>query len=217
MTGQRVVVGGVSREVRTFTASPFVFASIESAIGYDKRYRDDEVTYVLARCAKGCTPEQVRDAIAREVPYVEVLTSREFAIRTMKYWMLETGVGITVAFTALLGLLVGAFVMSQALVAITHEHIANYATLLALGFGRLRLTVMVLVQSLTLGGCGIAFGSALFFLASRASATTPIPLETTSRIFAALMAFSLASCALASFTSVRSIFRIDPISVFRVS
>jgi putative ABC transport system permease protein len=216
MTGERAVIGGVSEEVRTFTAAPFVFASIESAIRYDKRYREDEVTYVLARCAKGYTPEQARDAITRYVPNVEVLTAREFAVRTMKYWMLETGVGITVVVTAVLGLLVGAFIMSQTLIAITQEHIANYATLVALGFSRARLTVIVLIQSLVLGGGGIALGSLMFFLASRASATTPIPLETTPEVFAALVAISIASCVLASLASIRTIFRIDPVSVFRL-
>ena len=130
--------------------------------------------------------------------------------------MLETGVGITVVVTAVLGLLVGAFIMSQTLFAITQDHIANYATLVALGFSRPRLTAIVLAQSLVLGGGGIVLGSPLFFLASRASATTPIPLETTPAVFAGLVAVSLVSCMLASFASVRSIFRIDPISVFRV-
>src|SRR5262249_3998190 len=130
MIGQRAVVGGISQEVRTFTASPFVFTSIEPAIRYDKRYRHDEVTYVLARCTRGDPPEQVRDAIARQVPNVEVLTAGEFAVRTMKYWMLETGVGITVVVTAILGLLVGAFIMSQTLFALTQDYIANYATLI---------------------------------------------------------------------------------------
>jgi putative ABC transport system permease protein len=216
MIGERAVIGGITQEVRTFTASPFVFTSIESAIRYDKRYRDDEVTYVLARCARGFTPEQVRDAIARNVPHVEVLTAREFAVRTMKYWMLETGIGITVVVTAVLGLLVGAFIMSQTLYTITQENLANYATLVALGFSRTRLMAIVLAQSLILGVVGIVLGSQLFLLASKTSATTPIPLETTPSVFAALIAVALISCVLASFASVRSIFRIDPISVFRV-
>jgi putative ABC transport system permease protein len=121
-----------------------------------------------------------------------------------------------VVVTAVLGFLVGAFVMSQALVAITQEHLANYATLVALGFGRSRLIAIILTQSGILGGCGIALGSSLFFLASRASASTPIPLETTPEVFAALVAVSLFSCVLASFASVRSVFKIDPISVFRI-
>src|SRR5262249_44638042 len=132
--GDRAELGGITEGIRTFTASPFVITSIESAIRYDKRYRDDEVTYVLAQCAPGHTPEQVRDAIAGAVPHVEALTAEEFAVRTVKYWMLGTGAGITVVVTAALGLLVGAFITSQTLFVITQDHIANYATLVALGF-----------------------------------------------------------------------------------
>ena len=189
---RRAVVGGISREVRTFTAAPFVFTSIESAIRYDRRYRDDDVTYVLARCADGYSVDQVRDSIARYVPHVEALTSHEFAVRTMKYWMLETGVGITVVVTAVLGLIVGAFVMSQTLFAITQDYLPNYSTLVALGFSRARLGIVILAQSLILGGGGIALGSLLFSAAIDFSRTTPIPVETTPTVFAGLVAISLA-------------------------
>jgi putative ABC transport system permease protein len=216
MLGRRAVVGGISRRIRTLTASPFVFASLRTAIHFDGRYRDDEVTYVLARCAPGHSAEEVRDRIAREVPNVEVLTTRQFALRTMKYWMMETGLGATVGITALLGLVVGAVIISQTLFAITQDNLSHYATLLALGFGRGQLAGIVLLQGLLLGCGGVALGGVLFGCAARASAATPAPLETTPAISAGLVAASLACCLLASILSIRSLFRIDPIRVFRV-
>jgi putative ABC transport system permease protein len=54
--GKRAVVRGLSRQVRTFTAAPFVFTSIKSAVDYDSRYRDDEVTYLMVRCAAAQSP-----------------------------------------------------------------------------------------------------------------------------------------------------------------
>jgi putative ABC transport system permease protein len=212
---KRAVIGGISRRVRTLTASPFIFTSIRNAIAYDRRYRSDEITYVLVRCAPGHSPEQVRETLAREVPHVEALTTRQFAIRTMRYWMLQTGLGITVVITAILGLVVGAVVISQNLYALTQEHLPQYATLLAVGFGRAQLAGVVLLQSLVLGTGGIALGALLYFQAARLSTGTPIPMETTPAIFAALVLLSLLCCLLASFVSVRSIFRIDPVSVFR--
>jgi putative ABC transport system permease protein len=158
----------------------------------------------------------VRDAIAREIPDAEVLTATEFAIRSVSYWLLETGAGISVVVTAALGLMVGAFVTSQNLFAITQEHITNYATLSALGFGRRQLTEIVLAQSLFLGAGGIVLGSLLFLVGRHFSQTTPIPLETTPLVFGGLAALSALSCVLASLASIRSIFRIDPVSVFRV-
>src|SRR5262249_32356944 len=152
---------------------------IKSAVRYDGRYQDDEITYVIVRRAPGHSPEEVRDAIAREVPHVEVLTTRQFAVRTMSYWMLQTGLGVTVVVTAVLGLVVGAVIVSQTLFAITQDHLPEHALLLALGFSRGQLAGVVLAQSLVLGAGGTALGAGLFFVAARLSAPTPIPLETT--------------------------------------
>jgi putative ABC transport system permease protein len=215
MIGRRAVVRGVSREVRTFTAAPFIFTSIKSAIRYDKRYAEDEVTYVLVRCAPGRDPSRVAEAIRRDVPHVEVLTSDAFTTRTVKYWMLETGIGITVVLTAILGVLVSVVVTSQTLYTITQEHLGNYATLVALGFGRGQLLGCVALQSLVLGGLGIGFGSLAFFVAGRLSARTAIPLETTPQVFAGLVLLSLVCSVASSHLSLGAVFGIDPVSVFK--
>lgn len=214
MQGKRAVIGGFSQEVRTFTAAPFIFTSIKNALDYVPYYRDDEISYVLARVKPNANIFEVRNRIAQQVSDVEVLTTDEFAERSVKYWMLETGVGITVIITAALGLLVGAVIMSQTLFAITQDHIANYATLLALGFHQKTLRQIVLTQSLSLGGLGIIVGLVLFFLACNASARSPIPLETTPMVTTGLVAFSLLCCIASSWFSIRAIFKLDPVSVF---
>ncbi len=214
LIGQRAEIGGISRGVRTFTASPFVFTSIEQAIRYDRRYRDNEVTYVLAQCAPGADLPTVQAEMRRRLPHTEVLTTREFAVRSARYWMLETGVGITVVLTAALGLGVGAVIMSQTLFAITNDYLAHYAALRALGFHAPSLVACVLTQALLLGTAGIAGGTALFFLAARVSVRTSIPLETTPPVFAALVVASLATCLLASWLAMRTVLRLDPVSVF---
>lgn len=213
--GERAIVRGISTDIRTFTASPFVFTSIEQARHYDKRYRDDEITYVLVRCDEGVSPALVRDRINAEVENIEALTSDEFAERTVRYWMLETGVGITVVITALLGFLVAAVVTSQTLYATTQEHMQNYATLLALGFRRSSLAMGVWLQSILIGIGAALIGGAGFFYAAQATAETPIPLETTPVIFAAIVAVSLFNCTAASFLSIRSVFQVDPAMIFR--
>jgi putative ABC transport system permease protein len=214
MLARRAVVRGICRDVRTFTASPFIFTSLKAAILYDRRYRDDEVTYVLVRCRPGWSPLVVQTAIVSEVPHVEALTRREFAVRTMRYWMLETGAGITIVITAALGLFVGAVLTSQTLFAVTHHHLAEYATLLALGFRRGFLAGIVVCQAAFIGLCGTLGGSMAYFAAAHLSAGTPFPLEMTPLVFAALVSLSLASCCLASFLSVRSVFHMDPVMVF---
>jgi putative ABC transport system permease protein len=129
--------------------------------------------------------------------------------------MLETGVGLTVVLTAVLGVVVSVVVTSQTLANVTQEHLGNYATLLALGFSRVQLVSCVLLQGLLLGVLAAYLGSLAFFAASRLSARTPIPLETTPPVFAGLVLLSLVFSASSSYLSVRAMFRIDPIHVFR--
>lgn len=214
LQGHRVILGGISQGVRTFTAAPFVFTSIDNALSYSPFYHDDEISFVIARIAPGADVSVVRNRIEKEISNIEALTTAEFAERSIKYWMLETGVGITVIITAVLGLLVGVVIMSQTLFAITQDHIANYATLLALGFHQSTLRKIVLTQSLTLGGLGIFLGSLLFVIASNLSSRSPIPLESTTLAAVGLITFSLLSCVGASWFSIRAIFKLDPISVF---
>jgi putative ABC transport system permease protein len=215
LLGRRAVVRGISREVRTFTASPFIFTSLEAARKYDQRYRPDEITYVLVRCAPGHSPEEVRDRLRAELPHVEVLTRGEFAARTMRYWMLETGAGLTVILAASLGLAVSVVVTSQTLFAVTQEHLGNYATLAAVGFGRAQLLACVLIQGLVLAAGEVLLGSAGFAAAARFSAPTNLPLETTPGVYAALVALSVGSCLVGAFLSVRAVLRVDPATVFR--
>jgi putative ABC transport system permease protein len=215
LLSRRAVVGGVSRGVRTFTASPYIFTSLTSAVEYDQRYGRDDVTYVLARCASGVAPEKLKTDIEAQVPHVQALTADEFALRTISYWMLQTGAGVTVVVTALLGVIVGTVITSQTLFAITQNHLREYAALLALGFNRRQLASITGAQSLLLGTGGVILGAAAFVVAARLSVDSPIPIETTPVVFAALCALSLGSCLLASFLSVRTIFQIDPVLVFR--
>jgi putative ABC transport system permease protein len=215
LTDRKAVVRGFSQGVRTATASPFVFASVQSALRYDPRYRDDEITYVLARCAPGTSPDQLRDAIAASVPAVDVMTTSGFIRTTISYWLFETGLGLTIIVTAILGLVVGTVIISQALFAITNDHLHNYATLMAIGFKRWQLIATVLIQATLLAMVGIAIGSALFGRAADISQATPVPIEITLPIFAAIVAAFLVCCLAASFLSIRTIFHIDPVSVFR--
>jgi putative ABC transport system permease protein len=109
----------------------------------------------------------------------------------------------------------GRCVESQTLFAVTQDHRPNYATLLALGFSPGRLALVVVGQSLLLGLGGIGPGTAAFFAAARLSPTTAIPLKTTPAIFTGFVLLALLCCLLASFVSIHSVFRIDPVSVFR--
>jgi putative ABC transport system permease protein len=213
--GEKATVRGICRGVRTFTASPFVFTSMKTATKYDKAYRAEDTTFVIVKCAPGRDPKPVARAIQSEVPGVEALTTDELMARSVLYWLVETGMGMIVLITATLGVVVSAVVTSQTLYNITQDHLSNYGTLLAIGFNRRQLLTCVLAQGMLLSGLGVLLGGLGFLGLSMASADTPAPLEMAPLVFAALVAVSLLSCLVGAFLSVRSIFRIDPVAVFR--
>jgi putative ABC transport system permease protein len=215
LVGKRAVVRGISRQVRSFTANPFVFTSMKSAALYNTSYHLDDTTYVMVRARPGVAPEQLIQAIHRDVPGVEALTTRAFANRSIAFWMLETGAGLTVLLSSLLAVVVSAVVTSQTLYTITQDHLGNYATLLALGYRRSRLLLCVVLQGLLLNAGGIALGSLAFALVSQAAAQTPIPLETDPNLFGGLLGVSLGCCFLGSYLSLKVVWRVDPVTVFR--
>jgi putative ABC transport system permease protein len=215
ITGRRAVVVGICRGVRTFTAAPFVFTSIKAARRYDPRYAADEITYVLVKSRPGWTPEATAAAIRTEVPHVEVLTARQFAVRTMRFWMLETGAGISVVLTAVLGLVVGTAVTNQTMYAITQDNLPNYATLMAVGFTRRQLLGCVVYQAVLLGAIGVILGGVGFILARQASAASQMPLGTDPWLFAGLVVISLAGSGVGGVASVRTVVKVDPAIVFR--
>lgn len=214
MMGRRATIGAISKDVRTFTASPFVFTKIDDAIRYDKRYSSDEITYVMARCRPGADIRAVQREARAKIPNTECLTSREFSVRSMKYWMLETGVGVTVVLTAFLGFAVGTVIVSQTLYAATQENIHHFATLLAIGFQPRSLVGVVLLMATIVSALGMILGGLLFFAAAVASSRTPIPLQTTPTVMCGLVAFQYLACLLASVLSIKLVLRADPVSVF---
>ncbi len=213
--GQRAIVRGISSDVRTFTASPFVFTSLQQARKFDARYRDDEITYVLARTKPNFDVQAVQRSLQVNIPNVEALTTGEFANRTIKYWMIETGVGLTAVITAILGIAVSAVVVSQTLFTLTNEHGREYATMLAIGFSRTKLVGVVLIQSLVLATLSWIAGTFAFANVASLTKGTAVPLEMSIEVYGVLTAFHFGSCIIASILSVKTVLSLDPAAVFR--
>lgn len=211
---RQTVVGGFSKGVRTFTASPHVFASIKQAIRYDGHYTDQDITYVLVRCQPGMDVKRVQNTMRQHMRFVDILTANEFIVRSARYWMLETGAGFTVIIMAVASLLVGTAITSQALFNITREHLNNYTTLLAIGFSRKLLVRVVVFQSLLINLLGVSLGTLLLLPIIKATARCPMPVEFSIPVLSALIALFLLCCLLASSSALRSVFHLDPVIVF---
>ena len=95
----------------------------------------------------------------------DVLTKQEFIDRTIRYWTIQTGMGMAFFLTALLAVLIGGAVVGQAIFANTMEHLREYGTLKAMGARNRDIMMIFLLNSalvgLTGGLIGISLGAAI--------------------------------------------------------
>ena len=95
INGMRARVVGLTQGIRSFTTSPWVFASFRTAQNFS-RLAEDESNYVIGTFAPGADPVTVRAALAQALPRSDVYLSADFAARTRDYWIFTTGAGASV-------------------------------------------------------------------------------------------------------------------------
>jgi putative ABC transport system permease protein len=210
--GQTLRVAGLTRGIRSFTLSPFAFTDLATArrvLGLG----DDEAHYwVLDVADRGCAASVIDRA--RTHPDLEALTTAEFRRRSEHRWVIGSGAGAALGFTALLGLVVGVVIVAQTLFTITREHLRELGTLKALGALDGELVGFVAWQAAYLAIAGVLVGGAVAFAVSLAVSKFLLVLLPPSLLgFGALVIAAM--CALASASSIRDVIRLEPAEVFK--
>jgi putative ABC transport system permease protein len=211
---RRARVVGFTQGIRTFTQSPYLFASLRTARNL-ARLNEDQTTYVLVGVAEGHDRSAVRAALAEALPENVVFLAEDFSRSSSAYWLFSTGAGFSLIIAASLGLLVGIVVVAQTLYAATVDRLPEYATLRAMGAPRRYLYAIILKQALISAafgyGIGIALAGYLVWSARNGSAALLMPLP----MALGFGAITVAMCVGAALLSIRRVMTIDPVSVFK--
>ena len=208
-----VQVVGFVRGLKSL-GGPYVFCSLETAkaITYATPTHS---TFILARCRDHLGAERVAKRLRtsqqeQNYPNVTIFTRDEFSTRSRLHWMTTTKAGLGLAFTACLGLVVGAVVTSQTLYAATVASQREYATLRAMGIPRWRLMMSVLAQSFWVGLAGIVVAVpitlALAWLADAIGTHVRMPVEVVGPAGLVTLGMAIAS----GLWALRSLQRVDP-------
>ena len=95
------------------------------------------------------------------------------------------------------------------------EHLREYATLRAIGYGNSFVSGIVLQQAAILAVLGYLPGVAIvYWLYGKAAAATNLPLYLTADRALSVFFLTLAMCALSGLLAVRKVRRLDPADVF---
>ena len=214
IAGHRARVVGFTREIRSFTTSPLVFATFKTALDY-ARLDQDQQSYVIVRATPGTDPRALAATIAARLPEMEVHSTADFAEKSKNYWMFTTGAGSSVILGALLGAVVGVVIVAQVLYATTMDHLWEFGTLRAMGAPSWFIVRIILGQATiaaVLGyGIGIAIAAFLSWGSRKGAALILLPPPVAGGLFAV----TLAMCVLASLVSIRKVLSLDPAMVFQ--
>jgi putative ABC transport system permease protein len=213
---RRIEVGGLIEVGPSFGIDATVMTSVDNWLRlFPDRSRDD-IQLGLIRLKPGADPDAVRDRLRDELPDdVLVLTRADFAARERAYWNSATPIGYVFAFGAIMGLVVGCIIVYQILFADVSEHLDEYATLRALGYGSGFVSGIVLQQAAILAVLGYVPGAvAAHLLYGAAAKATQLPLYLTGARALVVFGLTLAMCVLSGFLALRKVRRLDPAEVF---
>jgi putative ABC transport system permease protein len=176
----------------------------------------DEIQLGLIRLDDPATANDIRDRLQAYLPKdVLVMTRADFVQRETSYWNSATPIGYIFAFGAIMGLVVGAIIVYQILFADVSEHLREYATLRAIGYGKRFVSGIVLQQAAMLAVMGFVPGVlAVHWLYGKAAAATNLPLYLTFDRALTVFLLTLAMCAISGLLAMRKVQKLDPAEVF---
>jgi putative ABC transport system permease protein len=214
--GHRVRVVGVTEGLRAI-GGVNVIASLSTAGRLNGQNESDDVAYFVV----SLTPDADADAVRRDLQRMaagrqfDVWTAQEFADQTLRYWIFESGMGVSVAFGSAVALLVGVVITSQTLSAAIAGSIREYATLRALGVSAGDLRRVVLTQSLWLAIGGLLLAGVLSGLLMLAAHAYRVPARVDGGMILAAVTVVLTVALASGLFALRQLRRADPIMLLR--
>ncbi|MGF1569072.1 MAG: ABC transporter permease DevC [Nodosilinea sp.] len=187
-----------------------------------RRYFDprplNQVNLGLIVLEPGADPQKVKASLREQLPAdVDIYTKAEIVANESRFWIQTTSIGFIFGLGVLVSFVVGTVIVYQILYTDIRDHLREYATLKAIGYGGGYLFKVVLQEAgiLALMGYvpGLILALGLYELALNATAGS-LPMKMT--LFRVVFVFTLTMvmCSLSGLISVRKAVMADPAEVF---
>jgi putative ABC transport system permease protein len=214
INGRRARVVGFTRGIRSFTTSPYVFASFKNAQQY-ANLDASQTMFMLVRVAGDAKVRDVQRLLAAALPDSDVHTAGEFSSMTRQYWMFTTGAGIAVLLAAALGLVVGIVVVAQTIYAATMDHIREYGTLKAMGATNGYLYRVIVEQAVASAVVGYLLAMAVSYFVVKGSQSGGAAILVPAEMMVGMLGLTVVMCVGAALVSINKVTRLDPAMVFK--
>ena len=210
---QKVEVVAVTKGIRSFTTTPYVFTSLDRARSYTGTSAA-KANFLLVQLAPKADVEGIRKKLSASLKDVEVLTQAEFHDRSREFWLFDTGAGAALFAGALLGMIVGTVIVAQTLYSSTKDHINEFATLRAIGSSGGYIYTVIIWQALINAVIGFSFAAGIGLVIVRMTAESALPILMTPGLTIGLFALTVFMCVISAVSAIIKVMRIDPAMVF---
>ncbi|HBL61986.1 MAG TPA: ABC transporter [Cyanobacteria bacterium UBA8803] len=182
---------------------------------FPKRHAEG-VSVGLITLQPGTDLHQTTTALRATVPDdVKVLTHPEFIDFEKDYWRKNTAIGFIFSLGTMMGFIVGVIIVYQILYTDVADHIAEYATLKAMGYKDLYLLVLVFQEALILSILGYIPGASLsigLYALTRQATNLPLFMVATRAINVLML--TIIMCAISGAIAMRKLQAADPADIF---
>ncbi|MGV0103685.1 ABC transporter permease DevC [Nostoc sp. DSM 114167] len=170
----------------------------------------------LIRLKPGADANVVAQQLRKYLPNeVNVLTKQEFIDFERSYWANSTAIGFIFTLGTVMGFIVGTVIVYQILYTEVADHLAEYATLKAIGYTQNYLLTVILQEALLLAVLGYFPGIvfALFMYNSARNATL-LPVFMSFERAVMVLILTMLMCIISGAIAVRKLRSADPADIF---
>ncbi|PRY80549.1 putative ABC transport system permease protein [Yoonia maritima] len=200
-----------------FGGDGYMLVSDQTFLALFPARRSGAPDHILLRIAAGADPVVV-SARLRDLVSDKSLRIRSYgdaAQEELTYQQTKRPTGIIFGFGVIIGILVGLVIVYQVLSTDVAEHLSEYATFKAMGYGQGFFLSIVLEEALILGVLGFipGFAVANLLLIGMAKATT-LPIEMTFGMAVYVFVGTVVACSLSGAIATRRLVAADPADLF---
>ncbi len=213
---RRVTVTGLFQMGATFGADGNIITSDLNFLRIFEERQKGIIEVGVIALEPGADPAFVAEKMRAYYPDdISIFTKEEFIEFERSYWAEGTAIGFIFTLGTIMGFIVGIVIVYQILYTDVTDHLAEYATLKAMGYTDNYLLGVVFQEAILLAILGYIPGFALaIILYDLTQSSTLLPISMTVDRAALVMSLSVVMCFLSGAIAVRKLSAADPADIF---
>lgn len=221
LAGKRILLVGNFQLGTDFANDGTLFMSLENFAFYfplREVFADplSTVDLALVTCRPGSDLLQVKQQLQQVVgKQVRVFTRQELVDKEIRFWDKNTPIGVIFRVGMIMGFVVGVLICYQVLYNDISDHMAEFATLMAMGYSRGYFVNIVVREALYLSLFGFVPGLTISWLLFQLiTQWTGLTMSLSPWEIGLTLAFTILMCVVSGLLAVRKLLAADPASLF---